>query len=232
MKLLFVTACLYKNTEPIKYLLNSAHVLRIPMNYYGLGTAYTPMSAKIDKLVDSLKSARDAQYTHALYTDGADSFLLRGEEDIIAAYERQGSPDCLISAERECAPVRGIEDQFPASQDYRYLCAGGFMGDISYLIITLQWLRTTYLGSELECNDQAYWSMAIAEGHLSMTKIDSKCEVFQTMSGKAEEHLTWDGEGYFNNVTQTHPCILHFNGRVEGIEMWYESWVTQRQEGE
>ncbi len=227
MKLLFVTACFYKNTDPIKMLLNSAYTLRIPMNYYGLGTAYTPMSAKIDKLVDSLRSAGDVGYSHAFYTDGADAFLLRGEEEIKEAYERQGAPPCLISAERECAPITDIEDRFPAREDYRYPCAGGFMGEIPYLIKALTGLGKYLDDPEIECNDQAYWQIDIIRHNAAM--IDSECLVFQTMSGGADTHLTWDGE-YFNNVTQTHPCVLHFNGRVEGIEQWYEEW-SQSQDG-
>ncbi len=228
MKLLFVTACFYPDLESVKLLMESARLVGIPMNTYGMGKSYTPMDAKINGLVESLKSAGAAEYTHVLYTDGADSFLTWDEKSIIAAYAFQGSPPCLISAEKECAPITDLEEEFPSKDHYRYPCAGGFMGEIPYLVEILQWLKKYQDRSGIECNDQAFWQMGIIEDNIAM--IDSECEVFQTMSGGAILDLVWDKENgaYYNTITESHPCVLHFNGRVKGIEATYEQWKHNR----
>lgn len=227
MKLLFVTACYYETPDPITRLWNSGQILGINLFPYGLWQGYNAIKAKIDGLVEHLK-AWGVDYTHVLYTDGADSFLTWDEKSIIAAYAFQGSPPCLISAEMECAPITDLEEEFPSKNHYRYPCAGGFMGEIPYLVETLQWLKKYQDRPGIECNDQAFWQMGIIEDNIAM--IDSECEVFQTMSGKAILDLVWDKENgaYYNTITESHPCVLHFNGRVKGIEATYEQWKHNR----
>ncbi len=232
MKLLFVTPCYYPNLDPIKRLRESASLLKIPLTIYGMGEGYSVMKAKIDGLVSTLKWNRDL-YTHVLYTDGDDSFFTWNKESIMADYIFLGSPPCLISAELECAPVQNIAGLFLTPGPYRYICAGGFMGEIDYLIEKLQLIKATYIDNpEIECNDQAYWSLGLVEGHLDGTEVDSGCEVFQTMSGGAIKDLVWDQatKSYHNIITESSPAVLHFNGRTKGIELLYDKWKTSRGE--
>jgi hypothetical protein len=47
--------------------------------------------------------------------------------------------------------------------------------------------------------------------------LDSKCEIFQTMSGGADTHLT-EGEGRpMNKFTGSFPCSVHYNGNSNTV---------------
>lgn len=218
MKLLFLTACFYPNQEPIQLLLDSCKRVGITMTPYGVGREYgaDPVNAKMALLSEVLRLAKD--YTHVLYTDGADALIVQPEGRIRYEYENLGKPPCLISAEAECAPVQRIGDRFPdPGTPYRYPCAGGFMGGTAYLAFKLQLLMSRYLGTPLDRNDQAYWSMGWADELLPGAKIDSHCRIFQTMSGGAMSHVV-ARPSVRNTLTGSFPAVIHFNGRTQGIE--------------
>ncbi len=199
-------------------LIRSGKRVGIEIASYGEGLGW-PNSYGQAKIVDALGFLTERSEDIVLYTDSQDSFIARPAVDILAGYERAVSPQILLQAEKNCYPEREWGYDYPeVATPWRFICAGGWMGRRESL---LQALDEIHCGELFKINshcDQRLWTDWYLRfpGAQARAKLDTNCEVFQSMAGTGE--MEDDGR---NGVTKTYPSVIHFNGRVPGREEWY-----------
>ncbi len=210
-----VTACLWANTEPINMLQESCFYYGLKLNVYGVGERFVNWKeAKVDKLIEILTALDD---DIVLFTDGFDSFIIRPEQEIVDRYRAYNTP-VLLSAEKSMYPLSEYSDHFNADSEYRFPCAGGFMGDRKKIIDILNTLKTKYMNYDIpeKHNDQALWVAYMVENGKDV-KLDTLCKVFHPVS---------------TGIPNMDTCILHFNGPKGGSDIeknqykYFEQWRT------
>lgn len=220
MNLAVITACLFATEDPIHYLKASCNKFGISLHAYGLGSTYTDWpDIKINKMLTHFKRLKAEGFSHALYTDGRDSFFVAPVEEAQDKYTHiYGQPDCLMAAETTCYPRMELADQFPdPGHHYRWLGSGQFMGQLDYLIDAWQMLKE--LGTtEADQNEQGWMLKAFVEGRFGAGFVlDTACHIFQSAGNSdvqfgPEGELTVQEGRVYNKVTQTYPVAVHFNG--------------------
>lgn len=145
-----------------------------------------------------------------LYADAADSFFQRplSDEDI---------PDdhILYSTEKACYPHPEWASKHPASGSrWKFLNGGGVCGPLELMIEYYSRYRLTDVGSK---NGQAYLQeclfAAVADGF--PIKLDTDCNVFQTLAFADESEFTWEDGLLHNVITGSTPIVLHGNGLTD-----------------
>ena len=219
--LLVTTACLWDNPEPVAKLEESCEYLGLDFSYYGIKTVFTNWKqAKVDLLIDHLINDN---HDYVLFTDGFDSWMLKGEEDIMDNFN-SFRKEIVISAEQNCYPLNQYIEQFPpTATSFRYPCAGQFMGEREALLKALTLLKTRYMnmdfggeGTAHKHNDQTLWQAAYLENRLSLA-LDDTCRLFLSAGSlKIEDFSMTNGELKINEPNTYAPCSVHFNGPKGG----------------
>ena len=151
--------------------------------------------------------------THILYSDAFDTLAFSNAEEIISKM-----PDCkmLISCEKNCYPHPERAKEYPyAESPWRYVNGGGWIAEIKYFL---------ELCERMNLNDQSHdqvWLMEAFLNNQQDIKLDTNCEIFQTIAFSYPEE--WDNvneHGYgvnrFRNVgTKTFPVFFHGNGHTD-----------------
>ena len=135
----------------------------------------------------------------------------------------QGRTDfILFAAERVCWPDA---DKAPSFADlgspYRYLNAGGFVGNAGFICSLLQQhLRDDMLHRRFD--DQRFWtSLFLSDVNHGRLLLDSTASIFHTMAegGSSDLQLAWYDNGtgnlqafVYNPVTRSTPVVFHANG--------------------
>lgn len=229
MRLLVFTAAFYDRdlSEATYMLRRSAMENDIDLQMYGTEEkTFIYYESKINQLGVYLNNQKE-KYTHALYTDAADSMILSKEKEIIEKYLMFNSP-LVVSGEKGIHPFPELAGLFPESDSpWRFMNPGNFIGDINYILWVINQLKP-YKG--LQTDDQGHWMMAWRDKKI-MPDIDTHCELFQTMSDvDLGTEVVWKAPRIVNTVTNSQPCIIHFNGAKGGSpnglqrEAFYEQW--------
>lgn len=201
--LLVYTAAFYPDHSKIHHLRASCDRLGVNLGTYGDGEPWPDwIGGKVHRMLDYLRTRNEAI---VLYTDGEDSFLRKGWKAIMDGYH--SFPQAVtLSGEMECFPVEELADYFPVTEPFRYPNSGGILANRVALIAYLEDLRQRYD----DTNDQARWIRFAAE-HPDWIGIDTQGTFFRTMSGPRQAEIPFGD-----------PCVVHFNGRMKGIEEAYE----------
>jgi hypothetical protein len=213
VKLAVITACCYPSTDRIHYLLESAKTHGIDVNPFGVGTSFGGWGhTKGPLLLGILKELECNDYTHVLYTDGADALFLTGLEEILSKYWSLHAP-LVMSAETDLyPPIEGLAegfDRLAPNAPWRYPNAGQFIGEIPYIRHELE---SAYSRFGDNGNDNSWWVRAWFDTEFLQSKLDIWCQIFQSMSGCPSGLLTCREGRLWNRHTGTNPCLVHFNG--------------------
>jgi hypothetical protein len=181
-------------------------------------------------LRDMLACYRRAVTGHEdfFYTDGADTFCQRRAEppkDYI-----------LYSTEKACYPHPELAKQYkPTKSKWKYLNGGGYGGPLKLIIEFFERYGLDKHANDVNGQHEQMVAFLKAEKEKFPIKLDTKCEVFQTMAfadpnefNTIEETVIdnekqEDRESGFveirkllhNKLTKTIPAILHFNGLTD-----------------
>ncbi len=243
-KLRIVTIASYPANEAAEVLwplAESAQYFGQFLSVMGVGTAYgNHAAAKIRRLLAYVKTL-DAEYI--LFTDGKDSVLIGGVEEILAKF-LDFHTDFVISMERGCWPVfdDAWRDAFPRNTDgWNFPNAGGWIGTKAGVIRVLERaseLQRTLVSGEpsgpadkwrhllapLHQDDQALLQMLYLEGRIVG---DLRCRIFTNVA-MADRRMAGNTEYTFSegrirlDSTGEWPAILHFSGPsfVECRDRW------------
>jgi hypothetical protein len=180
-------------------------------------------------LRDMLACYRRAVTGHEdfFYTDGADTYC-----------QRKADPPkdyILYSTEKACYPHPEIAKQYrPTKSKWKYLNGGGYGGPLKLIIEFFGRYGLDKLPNDANGQHEQMVAYLAAEKDGFPIKLDTKCEVFQTMAfadpSEFEVVTTFSGivkalaKGeepkpqplcLKNKLTKTIPAILHFNGLTD-----------------
>lgn len=163
------------------------------------------------KLLDLYRRASTG-HENFLYADYADSFVQR---------EITGIPTdhILYSTEKACYPQTSYASRHPeARTPWRYLNGGGVCGPIPLMIEYYERYRLCNVGDK---NGQQYLMECFFQAQKDgfPVKLDTECEIFQTLAFADESEFQWGENGEYtslmNMITGTIPAVLHGNGLTE-----------------
>jgi hypothetical protein len=155
VNLTVLAPCYYPSVESCKYLARSAEMQAVPIHWYGIGQSYHGwFEVQVSHLLRELEIVTT---DHVLYTDGSDTIMVGGMLEIAKRYRRLGSPDLLISSEKD-----GVN-------------AGGWMGRMEAARKALKVIQS--LGDR---NPQDSWRQALSERMIE-AQIDAKSTIFHVV---------------------------------------------------
>lgn len=163
----------------------------------------------------------------------SDRLMLVDAWDIIAIKHPHGlgdrleefDCDILMNAERSCFPRGDLADQFhDPGTPWKYPNSGFIMGYTEAILTLLESMdlesigfdRVNEDGTRTEPNDQEHFTLAYLKQPVRM-KLDTNCEIAQTLSGSEMENFKFNELGVLNRITGTYPGIIHGNGSKEHI---------------
>lgn len=156
-------------------------------------------------------------YDYVLFVDGYDCIVASPLEEIMQKYFTMKTP-LLFGAEVLSHPLPA--ERYPASgvtHRYNYLNAGGFIGEMGYVLRLMTRLGIFRLPNDYY--DQQRYAEAFVSGRTRIT-LDHDGEIFQCLFF-ASDDLEVRGERLANRRTSSTPCIIHGNG---GTDL---AWVRQ-----
>lgn len=200
-------------------LVNSCNFFKLPLHLYGQGEPWPGLfEGKIKRLrreVETLKS------TYILVCDSSDTFVLGNKEDLLTKFLGINAP-LVVSAEKNCWPQPSLASYFPKiDSQWCYLNSGGYMGRKEDIVSVLDYMsrmpisEAIYRSKDWE-NDQFRLSLVYVDS-VSSIKLDTRCELFQTMGNVKEGELEFRGNMLRNLVTNTYPLVVHYNGHTPGM---------------
>lgn len=164
-------------------------------------------------------------HEHFVYTDGADTFCQRKFE--------VPTDHILYSTEKACYPYPEIAKQYrPTKSKWKYLNGGGYGGPLKLIIEFMERYGLDKHPNDVNGQHEQMMAYLAAEKDGFPIKLDTKCEVFQTMAfadpaefevldlqkeveGKPFSIHYTEKAWLKNKLTKTIPAILHFNGLTD-----------------
>jgi hypothetical protein len=153
-----------------------------------------------------------------VYTDGADTYCQRKFE--------VPTDHILYSTEKACYPHPEIAKQYKATKSkWKYLNGGGYGGPLKLIIEFMERYGLDKHANDVNGQHEQMVAYLAAEKDGFPIKLDTKCEVFQSMAfadpsefeviDPSLNHTGFElAEPKYlkNKLTKTVPAILHFNG--------------------
>ena len=172
------------------------------------------------------------------FTDGTDALLVAGEDEIISKYNTFDNK-VVFSAETGCWPDSSMAKRYPYDNKktpYKYLNSGGFIGTAKAIKDLLE--DNDFDLESFPLSNQYIWAQRYLK-HRDKIALDFDCDIFCAFFSEVGEELfpkfeNGDFSQYYlykkewfhtnfefvgsrlkNNLTQTFPCHLHFNGTAK-----------------
>lgn len=190
---------------------------------YEVAVNSAPFIGNGQVLRDMLACYKRAFTGHELftYTDGADTFCQRKFEP--------PKDHILYSTEKACYPQPEIAKQYsPVKSKWKYLNGGGYGGPLKLIIEFFERYGLDKHANDVNGQHEQMMAYLAAEKDGFPIKLDTKCEVFQTMAfadpsefeviDPSLNHTGFElaeAKLLRNKLTKTIPAILHFNGRTD-----------------
>lgn len=166
-----------------------------------------------------------------LYTDGWDTFALAPPEEVLAKFEAMQCK-ILISAEKNCYPLKETAALYPPCPwEWKYVNGGGFMGDCEMFC---EMYEDGTIDKVHERNDQQWLAEEYcARYYDEKVKLDTRCEIFQTIAFEGTEDFSRYAQGsdkhdgnwpdrlrLMNNKTNSFPVFIHGNAHTRMDKIW------------
>lgn len=222
MNLAVITPAYYPNEEPYKLLRDSCAIHHLPLYPFGCGQPWAgDTRAHFSGALEAIRNL-PIIYDLVMFTDAEDSFVMAGADEIERKFQAY-SCSFLMSAEQGLYPW-GLEEQWEASKSQRMFTAppwqypngGGWIGR-RHMLEQLLTFAANADGNEA----QSKWISTYCGGSFNF-RLDDQCIIFQTMSGDTGSNVVWNGHRLMNKVTISQPAVVHFNGKLGGIQDFYK----------
>lgn len=225
MKLIVVTTCDNLNNE--RYLKLKASLERFGYTFECIFHPFT-FGTQLN-VIRRWAEGYTGDATHMLYTDAFDTLALGGPEEVMAKFgmldltkvEVLGINDpagisydlkikMLISAEKNCYPHPERADRYPdPGTPWRFVNGGGWIAEIEYF---------KYLCGKENLNSGSHdqvWLMDAYLNNLEEIRLDSNCEIFQTIAFSYKEEWSQQERRFVNVALNTMPVFFHGNGHTQ-----------------
>jgi len=213
MKLLVITTCDNKGNAGWQKL--EASLQRFGYDYHCIEHPFTfgTQMGVIQKWCNEYSG--DA--THILYTDAFDTVAFAGPGEVINKFTVDKFvvgytvPKMLISAEKNCYPHPERAVNYPEVKSaWKYVNGGGWITEIEFF-------KQLCIKENLNqhSHDQV-WLMDAYLNNRDEIKLDTECEIFQTIAFSNQDE--WEVTPYnrlYNVATDTQPVFFHGNGHTE-----------------
>jgi hypothetical protein len=139
------------------------------------------------------------------YSDGADTYCQR-KFDVPKDY-------ILYSTEKACYPHPEIASQYkPTTSKWKYLNGGGYCGSLKLIIEFFERYGLDKYANDINGQHEQMIAFLQAEKEGFPIKLDTNCEIFQSMAFEEPGDFEVKDKLLTNVLTETTPAILHFNG--------------------
>jgi len=151
------------------------------------------------------------------FVDAYDVICFSDPTEIITKFKEYNT-DILFSAETSCFPWNHVSHLYPNVESlYKYLNSGSYIGYVESL------LKILSLDMDQSPCDQGYLTYYyinhIHNKNASIKiKLDHKCILFQTAYAIPWSHFIIKKGRLYNQVMNTTPCFIHYNGRQHLME--------------
>lgn len=218
---------IYSENDQTRKMVESVARCGLPLVNFNKGRGWTGNGDVMRWMYECLVELKD-QYTHAIYSDGGDTYFLRAP--VVP-------DDCIMySTERACYPHPHWQEKYTNKETpWCYLNGGGHCGPIPLLI---EWMERYGLKDQRgDINGQAELMQAYFKAHGEFPIVlDQQCSIFQTLAFADSNEFDivkrplftggsftgFEKAVFQNNITGTWPAILHGNGRVK-MDWVYEN---------
>lgn len=209
--------------------------LRESLNYHGyksiwlVGTRFHNFyTLKLRDLAHSVRQLKG--FTHILYTDANDTVAAAPPDEVIHKYQQFQSP-MVMSGGNTCYPDTAYYNDF-ASGSWRFPNAGQWICEFETLLnyfneFDRHWaehggrMNRDKKGWNRFVCDQLSWTAALVEKRVAF-KLDTECQIFQSMYDTSWNLYRRQGERFMNTQTGSQPCFFHSNGSRRRKKMAYE----------
>lgn len=234
MKLALLTCAIYPTMDEARAALwifltsaLKAGFAQEDIHLYGIGREFHRADWRTKKLIYQLDYllAMPKDYTHILYSDGADGLIVGSVAEIIDRYKAMGSPDIVCSAYRSIAnPFHEFNEPglyvgcFDESAPKPYLHVGGYLAKREIIIDAFTRMLTLPRQTYDDCWN---WMDAWKEGWFRPV-IDSRDQLFCVPDFDAAINKNWlevvaAGRVWSGNHT---PNVIHLTGGHVEREGW------------
>jgi len=215
MKLIVVTTCDNLNNE--RYLKLKASLGRFGYDYECILHPFT-FGTQLN-VIRRWAESYTGDATHMLYTDAFDTLALGGPEEVVSkfceaknhhAYEFSTELKMCISAEKNCYPHPERADLYPdPDTPWKYVNGGGWIAEIEYF---------KYLCGKENLNSGSHDQVWLMDAYLNNRediRLDSNCEIFQTIAFSYKEEWSQQERRFMNVALNTMPVFFHGNGHTQ-----------------
>jgi hypothetical protein len=161
---------------------------------------------------------------YLIFTDSWDVVFACDPKEIIDKFLLMGV-DVVVNTERNCFPGTYKEqyDLIEAPTEYKYLNSGFIVGKTDAILACLETMDLPnvpgdHFDKERNCNvhpeDQSMWQKVFLDQPVKIA-LDYYCELSQTLHEANMEYFDLSENRIKNKVTDSYPCILHFNGSAK-----------------
>lgn len=188
----------------------SCEKFKIELKIFGWGQTWKGLGWRQRVLYQSLRRYR-LKYNYVLFVDGYDCIFLYPLKEIMSKFLSLNTR-LLFGAEVVSHPLAPqCYPPSPAPGRYRYLNAGGFIGEIKYVLELMSRLGIPKMKDDFY--DQLRYAEAFVSGQTEIT-LDYQSDIFQCLFF-ASNDLEIREQRIVNRVTGSMPCIIHGNGGTD-----------------
>jgi len=203
MKLIVVTTC--DNPSNERYLKLKASLERFGYQHECVVHPFT-FGTQLN-VIRKWAESYTGDATHMLYTDAFDTLALAGPDEVVSKF---GNSKMIISAEKNCYPHPERSGEYPETESaWKYVNGGGWIAEIEYF---------KYLCSKENLNPSSHDQVWLMEAYLNNRdgiKLDTECEIFQTIAFSHKEEWSQQERMFVNVAHNTIPVFFHGNGHTE-----------------
>jgi len=226
----------YENLDPLWMFTTTCRRFGISPTFYGIGATY---GGWVDIMLTRLmEAARNCPTSHMLYTDSRDAFFLCGLDEIVEKYNALGAPKLLMGA--DCvgfSTYQAYYDRVPwdMTKVFPYFQVGGKMCEARALVEAIEYMfaqSAAGVWRDMPGDNPPWWCNFMVERPGELV-IDHGCVIFQNCSNCMVSLRVGYTARIFNLLTESWPCILHFNGGYTAQDKgkWYCMEKTWRELG-
>lgn len=209
-------------------LIDSCKNYSLNLHLYGQGEPWPGLLN--GKIINLRREIERLPTDYVLVCDASDAFFVGGEDSILSRFIEMQAP-VVISAEKRCWPQSSLASYFPqVDTPWKYLNSGGYIGRKWDVVNLLRYLEAMTVDESMFRSrdwdvDQFRLSLVYIDS-ISSIKLDTRCEIFQTMGDLAKDEISWKGGFCRNLVTNTFPLVVHYNGHAPGSKHTF-TWLKK-----
>jgi hypothetical protein len=191
-----------------------------PGRFTGHGNSLIYVYNKLQELKD--------EYTHAIYSDGADTLFLKHWEvpnRIVYSSEKAvWPPTPYYHKAWDDYYTTGLGKDVPRKGRWIYINGGNYSGSIPMMLeFFKRYGLINFANQDINGQDKHADAFFKAKQDGFPIHLDIDCEIFQTTGFEDPGDFSIENGKFKNNITGTYPCTLHGNGRTP-MDRWYNQF--------